>query len=151
MRTNKQNNKKILIVIVVCVVLLIVLGLKLLTNFTSDNDAIYGDRLEGIESNKITSSKKSEIKNNVESLNKTKSVKVSTQGKIINVEITLNDDVTRDDAKSLADKVIEKLSENEKKFYDVQVFISKTTDDASFPIIGYCHHNRSGFTWTLDR
>ena len=116
MRTNKQNNKKILIVIVVCVVLLIVLGLKLLTNFTSDNEAIYGDRLEGIESNKITSSKKSEIKNNVESLNKTKSVKVSTQGKIINVEITLNDDVTRDDAKSLADKVIEKLSENEKKF-----------------------------------
>lgn len=148
---NKVKNKKVLLVIAICLVLLAVLGMKLLTDFQSDTEAIYGTRLEGIEKLKITNEKKSEITENIEKENKTKKVSVTTQGKIINVEITLNDDTSRDDAKKLADKITEKLSEDEKKFYDVQVFIEKENEDNSFPIIGYAHHNKTGFTWTLDR
>ena len=46
--------------------------------------------------------------------------------------ITVNDDIELDKAKETAGKILEKLSDEEKKFYDVQIFVSKDTDDAKY-------------------
>lgn len=150
MKKKIKDNKVILIIIISLVVLSVIL-VKLLNNYSNEKGAIYGSRLEGIEKVKIASDLKKEIINNVESVGKTQKVSIDVQGKIINSEITVNDDIARDDAKTLADKITEKLTDEQKKFYDVQVFIKKNTDDQTFPIIGYRHHNRETFTWTLDR
>lgn len=150
MKKKIKDNKIILIIIVSLVVLSIIL-VKLLDNYSNEKGAIYGSRLDGIEKVKVTSNMKTEIINNIKSMGKTKKASVAVQGKIINCEITVNDDITRDDAKTIADRIPEKLTEEQKKFYDIQIFIKKNTDDQTFPIIGYHHHNRETFTWTLDR
>lgn len=147
----KIKNKKVVLIIAICALILLLLLIKLLSDNVNDTEAIYGNRLEGIEQVEIKNSTKSSIIKNIEETEKTEKVSVNVQGKIINISITLKEDTSRDDAKQLGDKVLEKLSDKEKEFYDVQVFIKKTTEDASFPIIGYRHHTKTSFTWTLDR
>ncbi len=144
-----KKDKVIIILLVLLAILVIILGL-MLSDYNVDNKALYGDRLNGIKSVKISKSKLSEIDDNVESSGQVEKVETYVQGRIINSEIFIKNEVSRDDAKNLSVKVLEKLSDDEKKFYDVQIFIDKD-DDATFPIIGYRHHNKQDVSWTLDR
>ena len=80
-----------------------------------------------------------------------KEVKVKINGKIINVLITINDEVSLEDAKAMAAPVLEALSKKQKEFYDVEVMIDKDGDSAQFPIIGYKHHSKKDFVFTKDR
>ena len=70
---------------------------------------------------------------------------------IIIKKIKLKEDVSRDTAKELANKTLEKLSEEERSYYDVQFIISKTKDKEHFPIIGYKHHTKPAIAWTKNR
>lgn len=147
----KIKNKKIVLIIAICIIIFLIFFIKIIFDNVNDTEAIYGNRLDGIEQVEVEKSTQSSIIKNIEETEKTKKVAIDIQGKIINVSITLKEDTSRDDAKQLGDKVLEKLSDKQKEFYDVQVFIKKETEDASFPIIGYRHHKKTTFTWTRDR
>ena len=142
-----------LIVAVIVFILVFVLFLLVYKSFFPDEEtAIYGGRLEGIEKVEIKKDNKNKI---IEALNGvSKKTKVRVQGRIIEVSISINDDINRDAAKAEANKILEQLSKEQKEYYDIQVFISKdgkTEDAAQFPIIGYKHHISEGFSWTKDR
>ena len=119
--------------------------------FPKEGKALYGNRLEGIEKVEITDSKKEQIENSLKEDSITKEANVSVAGKIIEVIVIVQDDTTIDSAKTLSTKVLNSLNENEKIFYDIQVFIKKNTDANNFPIIGYKHHAKENFSWTKDR
>lgn len=143
---------KLTIIVLLFFIVIMVASFKLFGLFSRDSKSgIYGTRLNDIKNVPITSDKKKEISDNIGTLNRTSDVSVTIKGKIINVIVVCNDDVNVGDAKGVADKVLEKLSDDEKNKYDVQIFIKKKTDDASFPIIGYRHHSKDGFSWTNDR
>lgn len=144
---------KLTVIVLILFIAIMVSSFVLFGFFTGDSESgIYGTRLNDIVNVKITSDRKTQIIDNVNSLEKSSDVSVNVKGKIINVIITCNDDVSVSDAKGFGDKVVEKLSEDEKKLYDVQVFVKKNKeDDASFPIIGYRHRSKDGFSWTNDR
>ncbi len=146
-----KTTRNIVIIVIICFFGLCICLYQLVLNTNYDNKAIYGDRLDGIDSVKISSKLKKEIIKNVNDTTLSKETKINIQGKIINVTIIVNDDVSIENAKPLADKVLEKLGEEEKKFYDIQVFIKKDNEDEKFPIIGYHHPKKEGFSWTLDR
>ena len=79
-------------------------------------------------------------------------VSTRLQGKIVNVIITVSDDVTKENAKKIANGILEHLDEDQLKFYDIQVFLKKENEELNdFPIIGYKQNNEEGFTWTKDR
>ena len=138
-KRNTKAERTIVLAVTVCFFVLVFIFYKLVLSQSNDAQAIYGDRLGGIEEVTISKSKKDEIASSIKEVGNSKSVKVTVQGKIINVMITVNDDTTRDSAKGLADKVLEKLSDDEKRFY------------VQLPIIGYHHPKKNGFSWTLDR
>ncbi len=119
--------------------------------FTNSKNAVYGNRLDGIEKVRIDSKQKDEIVKHIEEDSAVKQAKYKLQGKIINIIITVNDDVGLDTAKKIADKSLEKLKDDQKKYYDVQVFVKKDTDAKDFPIIGYKQRSKGGFSWTKDR
>lgn len=121
------------------------------TFFTNSENAVYGNRLDGIEKVKVDSNQKDDIISNLESDSAVKKATYKLQGKIINITIVVNDDVGKDTAKALAGKVLEKLEDKQKKYYDIQVFIKKENDATDFPIIGYKHHAKDNFSWTKDR
>lgn len=143
---------KVTVFVVILFIIIMIILFKLSSIFMGNNGkGIYGNRLDSISNVPISDSLKGEIKSNISSSNITKNVDVFVKGKIINVIITCNQDVSSFDAKGLSDKVVDSLNDEEKKLYDVQIFIKKSKDDASFPIIGYRHRNKDGFSWTSDR
>ena len=150
MKKYLKENLKLIVVLLVFIVLAFGFFIAYNAIFVN-NQSKYGDRLDGIENVKITDKIKKEIVDNVGSLQITKSVSVNVSGKTINVLAKVNDDIDVGKAKEIDGKVIEKLSEEAKKFYDIQILISKDTDDAKFPIVGYRHHSKDYISWTKDR
>ena len=138
---------KIVVIAVILLLILIVISFVVKNIFFSNSgNVFYGDRLKGIDEVKITSSEQKEIISKLEEDSAVVSAKYLLKGKIVNIIITVNDT-----AKSLAPKVLESLDNDQKKFYDVQVFIKKSNDSSDFPIIGYKQNNKENFAWTKDR
>ena len=138
--------------IVLAIFIVVVLGTFITFNVIFVNNSTkYGSRLDGIENVKITDKIKKEMKKNVETLEITKSVSIRLSGKTIEVIAVVKDDIEVEKSKEISGKVTEKLTDDQKKYYDIQIMIKKTTDDAKFPIIGYRHHNKDYYSWTKDR
>ncbi len=146
-----RKNKFVIIAIGVFLILVILAFQIAGMFFPEEGKALYGNRLDGIEEVEITDSKKEQIENALKEDAITKEASVSVAGKIIEVIVTVQDDATEDAAKALTTRVLDSLKEDEKSFYDVQIFIKKDTDASDFPIIGYKHHAKDSFSWTKDR
>ena len=119
--------------------------------FPEEGTALYGDRLDGIEEVELSNSKLTKIESNLKSDGAVKEADVSVAGKIVEVIITVQDDTSVDTAKALNTKVLDSLSNKDKKFYDIQIFVKKDSEATDFPIIGYKHHAKDTFSWTKDR
>ena len=142
-----------IVVVAVIFMLIIIAGAFVVkqTFFSNSNNAVYGNRLEGMNKVKVESKQKKEIIDNIKNDSAVKNATYELQGKLINVVITVNDDIGIDTAKSLSSKVLEKLDDKQKKYYDIQVFVKKENSGKDFPIIGYKHNNKDNFSWTKDR
>lgn len=142
-----------IVVVAVILLIIIIIASFFIKNalFSNSENAVYGDRLKGIDEVKITTSQKKDLISNLENESSVKSAKYSLQGKIINIIITINDDVGVDTAKTIANKTLESFDDDQKKYYDFQVFIKKENDASNFPIIGYKQNNKDSFSFTKDR
>ena len=141
-----RKNKFVIIAIGVFLILVILAFQVVNMFFPEEGKALYGNRLDGIEEVEITDSKKEQIENSLKEDAITKEASVSVAGKIIEVIVTVQDDTTKDAAKALTTRVIDSLEDDEKAFYDIQIFIKKDTDASDFPIIGYKHHAKDTFS-----
>ena len=146
-----KNNKVTVVAFIICVIFVVLVFVIKLTFFFFFSSAIYGDRLDGIEDVEITNNKQKTIEKALEERDEVKNASCDIEGRILNVIITVIDDVELDAAKGLTSSITDNLEDDQKSFYDIQVFISKDNDDTRFPIIGYKHQNKDGFSWTKDR
>ena len=133
------------------VIALIVAALLILKGifFPAESKAIYGNRLEGRNKVKITEEEKNKVKS--ELAEGTSSVNVRIAGRIIYVNVVVNDDVSKETARGLGDKAVAVFSDNEKAYYDIQILLDNKANKEQFPIIGYKHHTSSAISWTKDR
>ena len=145
-----RKKTKLIIAFVVLIVLVLALCIVYESIF-ANNSGKYGNRLEGIEKVSIKTKQKNEIKKNIESLEISSSVDVYLTGKIIKAVVYVNKDVGLDKAKETYTKLNEKLSDKQKKYYDIQIFLNKKEKDDSYPTIGYKHHNKDNISWTKGR
>ncbi len=153
MRKKRKVNKLLILFGIFCIVLLVFI-IKVVLIFTeSDEEAIYGQRLDGIEKVEFKETDKEKaIKEKLG--DHVSSVKVRVQGRIVNISLNITKDVIRDWVKDDCKNVLGLFSDEEKKFYDFQFFVEKTVeagDKNQFPIIGYKHHASENITWTKDR
>lgn len=146
----KKN--KFTMIAIFCFLLLVILLVQVKnTFFPNMGKAIYGNRLEGIENAKISNKELTTLKDTLKKNDTINKVSTLVSGKLVNVIITVSDDLGLEQAKKLAGEVYKEFTTEQQKFYDYQVFIQKTNDASDFPIIGYKHHNRESFSWTRDR
>ena len=150
MKFIKKNKFTIIAIICFLAVMLVAVEVKNIF-FPSEGGAIYGDRLDGRDEVKPTNKEISKITDALNEQEAVKEAKVVIKGKIINVLMTIDDEVSLEDAKGLANIVLNKLKKDQKEYFDVQVIIDKSNDSAQFPIIGYKHHSKEGFIFTKDR
>lgn len=147
MKWVKKNKNIIIGIIVLIIVICAALGIKWLF-FGNSNSAIYGNRLEGINKVKITREKQKKVQDSV--ANGRNSVKIRLQGRIINLIFTVDAETTLEEAKALGQTAVDQFTEEEKKYYDIQIFVLNDKN-SQFPIIGYKHHAATAIIWTKDR
>lgn len=140
MKKKKSGDGKIifllLFILIACFAVIGFLFYKYFYAGASDNK--YGDRLEGIENYKLSETLEADIQG-IYSSNKTiDSVKVDVQGKIIYLNFKFKGTVKVDTAKSDAIKALDKIGEENLKFYDVQFVLSYVGEEGNdnFPIFG---------------
>lgn len=150
MKFIKKNKFTIIAIVCFLVIMLLVVQVKNIF-FPNGGNALYGNRLDGIDEVKVSSGQSKKISNKLTENESVKAVKTLVNGKIINVIITVADEMSLEDAKGIAPLVLEELDDDQKKFFDVEVIIDKEGESTQFPIIGYKHHSKEGFTFTKDR
>lgn len=145
-----KKNKFTLFVIFFFLILFVLLLQAKNLFFPKSDDANYGDRLDGIvevskDSLSLVIDKLKENENVLE-------VTTSISGRIVNVIITVNDDLGIKEAKKIAESSKDSFSEEILKDYDIQLFVMKNSEtENNFPIIGYKAKKNDHFTWTKDR
>ncbi|MBQ8131810.1 MAG: hypothetical protein IJ193_04905 [Bacilli bacterium] len=152
--SKKKKVNKLAILFAIFLIVVAVFIVKVVMIFTeSDEEAVYGSRLEVVENLKIDESEK-EKKIKEKLGDHVSSVKVRVQGRIINIELDITKDIPRDWAKDDCKNIMEFFSDEEKKVYDFQYYVQKTVEaenSKQFPIIGYKHHSAEEIKWTKDR
>lgn len=146
-----KNNKVTTIAFIICVIFIICIFMVKLTFFPNEAKAIYGNRLEGIDKVEITEKQQNKIVSALEKKDEVKKASSDIRGRILNIVITVNDETSLDQAKALSTTITENLKKDQLSYYDIEVFIKKNSDDASFPIIGQKHQNKDSFSFTKDR
>lgn len=143
-----KTHKK-LIIFVVIVLIAIMLVLLLLKSFNIDySKSEYGDRLNGIKSHEIKKDTQKKLKEELENLNEVKKCEYRLQGRLINITLTMTDGVNINDAKEISKKVLDYFNDDDKKFYDIQVFLKNENDNMEgYPKIGQKHKSRDAIAW----
>lgn len=144
----KHKIKLIVISIFLIITLVIAIGLvKLL--YPNIGLSVYGSRLDGVEKYQVNDKRLNEVKTELTKNEKIVKVSNNLTGLIVNHIITVKKDVDQITAKTIADSILEQFSDEEKNFFDFQVFVvSEDKENELFPIIGYKHHSTMNLKWT---
>ncbi len=149
----KKNNGDIKILLVLLAILLVcfgIIGYMFYKYFYAGTSTTkYGDRLEGIENYKLSNTLEKDIQSVYENTASVDNVKVKTQGKIIYIDIAFKTAIKVDTAKSEAIKALDKIGEENLKYYDVQFVLTYTGEDenSNFPIFGAKSANSLKVVW----
>ena len=115
-----------------------------------DENKKYGNRLDDIEEagQMITKEQTDKIVEAVEKKSFVNKASTSVEGRIINVIVEVKKNTSTSTAKALDSVVLEAISTEQKKLYDVQLLIkSENEKSKDFPIIGYKNSSDKGFVF----
>ena len=114
-----------------------------------DANAVYGNRLDGIENVTITDDKVNEIVNFIKEDNSISDASLHIKGKIINIIIKVSKkENTIDKMKEKSKEIIERFSKEEIEFYDFQFFIKN--EDGNYNLMGYKNKKNENISWSSD-
>lgn len=144
-----KKYKSIIVASLVLVAIVAAIFIVKDTIMFDEYQALYGNRLEGIDKVKVTEKQEKQIKESVK--NYTKKIDIRVSGRVINILIELHPGTSLDDARGIAGMVLDGLTAEQKAYFDVEAIINNSEDPDHFPIIGYKHKSRDNYTWTRDR
>ena len=152
----KKNKKKV----IVTILLLIVFGVfvfaayKLYEYLTPDTkDSVYGNRCELTEGIEISKERKDMIKETVESYEGMKLSNVDIKCNLIDIIVKVDDEITLDTVKEMSDKLLTVFTEEELKYYDLELWVDSNAKESEvYPVIGTRHKTGNGdatkkFVW----
>ena len=152
----KKNKKKV----IVTILLLIVFGVfvfaayKLYEYLTPDTkDSVYGNRCELTEGVEISKERKDMIKETVESYEGMKLSNVDIKCNLIDIIVKVDDEITLDTVEEMSDKLLTVFSEEELKYYDLELWVDSNAKESEvYPVIGTRHKTGNGdatkkFVW----
>ncbi len=124
-----------------------VLFYKMFLSYGSDK---YGNRLKNVKDLEITNYTVTKLETEMKELENVENVKYNLTGKLINVILKVEPSLEKDLAKDYGSKVLEYFSDEEKKNYDIQVYIISTErkEESEYPIIGYKKASIEAITWS---
>lgn len=145
-----RNNKVLLVLLGILLVCIIAIGILFYKFFYAGAGGTkYGNRLNGIENYPLSSNLQDEIKSLYSDNEKVGTVKVNTEGRVIYIDIDFKETLKVSDAKSLAEKALEKIGENNLTYYDVHFILtySGEEENENFPVFGAKSSNSLKVVW----
>ena len=151
MKFIKKNKYTIIVIIVFLALVVSFVEIKNIL-VPDEGKAVYGNRLDGIEKHPLKTSDLESIVTSIQEQEKVSDLSSKLHGKIINITITVQDDVSINDAKTLATNTISLFTKDDLSFYSLQVFVKKENEKLNnFPIIGYKDAGSEEMLFTKDR
>ena len=151
MKFIKKNKYTIIVIIVFLALVVSFVEIKNIL-VPDEGKAVYGNRLDGIEKHPLKTSDLESIASSIKEQEKVSEASCKLHGKIINIPITVTDDVRINDAKTIATNTISLFTKDDVSFYSLQVFVKKENQDLNnFPIIGYKDAGNEEMLFTKDR
>lgn len=133
-------------VLLVLVIITILLLRFLIPNYSGN---LYGNRLSGIDHYKIEDSKITSLKTEISKLEGVTKVSYNLEGRLINIMITVKDEVEKDTAKGYADQALTYFTDEQKEYYDIELILSSENDNSEvYPLFGYKHKTSSSLVWS---
>ena len=133
--------------VILVLVILMFFGIKN-AFFSNMGQSVYGNRLDGIEKYPIDDAVIKDIETTLKDTENINSFKYELKGRLMNFIIEVNADVDLTTSRAFADKIAEKLSDDIKSFYDIQVYLTCSDKESElYPTIGYKHKTSVGFKW----
>lgn len=150
---NFIKKNKFTIIAILLFMVLVVVGVEVKNLLVPDSGkAAYGDRLDGIENHELTDSVFQTISDKLKENEKILNVSNKVHGKIVNLMITVNADMSVSDAKKIANSTVSMFENDELSFYSLQVYVLKEDESLNnFPIIGYKGTESKTLVFTKDR
>lgn len=143
-----KNNKILVTLIVITLIFMIALLIIIFSNLSFGDNNKYGNRLDNIEKYPITEEMILNIKTEISSFDKVEDIIYNLEGKLINFIIKIDDTLLEEDARNYGGRIIERLNDEVKNYYDIQVLIdSSNVESTIYPIIGYKHKTSSMLVW----
>ncbi len=141
-----KNHKIITALIIIFLILLIAAIIIYQIMFTYKEDS----RLYGKKDVEISSSSKKSIEENLEKKDEFNSVNINIVTKEITFTIDVKEDTDKKYAQNLSEDVLKELSDEEKKYYDVQIIYTckECQEENEYPIIGYKNNSSDGIVWS---
>ena len=152
----KKSKKKSGVIIIVSVIVLALAVISLFSYIVYVNlfAGVESKRYEGLSEHVLTTDEIDSVKEVFSDLEQLDKVNVyiesnkNAKSKIIKIRIELKEDVDFDNMKELCNSSIEKISEDNLGFYDLEVFISSENEESEvYPQIGYKHVSKTTFSW----
>ena len=150
---NFIKKNKFTIIAILLFIGLVLVGVKVKNLLVPDEGkAAYGDRLNEIEGKKVSDTIFKTINDKLKENEKVLEVSHQLHGKIINILITVSDDLSVNDGKKIANSVVSMFEDDELSLYTLQVYVLKEDEKLNnFPIIGYKDPETDTLIFTKDR
>jgi flagellar basal body-associated protein FliL len=144
-----ENNRILFVLVCILIVCFITIIIISCSFFFSGSKSTYGDRLNNIDDHPITDEFKSSYLGNIKENKIVSDATMEVSGRIIYVTISFNTNTTLDEAKSVATKSIDKLSDNLIDYYDISFTLKCNGSDSSdgFNIMGAHNVSGNGVIW----
>lgn len=137
----------ILGIIVLLIIAFIILFIKFSPNSSKD---LYGNRLAGIEKYPISEERIQNMCKDAEQVEGIQSLSYNLRGRLINLIVKVNVDLSKENAIQYANKTLEYFSEEEKAFYDFQIFFQTDGESEIYPFIGAKHKTSNTYVWKQE-
>ena len=145
------SRHKLLSAICLLALIVIIMMMYVFFNLFVGGSNKYGDRLKGIESHKVEKKEQEEVVSFLKEKNEVNDASIRIQGKIIYIQIEYTRETSLDTAKAIAIESLSKISNDEKKFYDIGYYLTQTSDDNSedkgFIVTGNKSNELDSISW----
>lgn len=146
----KKKRKRLKIGYVFACLIILVALIFVIKLILPSSSSKYGDRLDGIKKIKFDKEDREKIVKKIKSNDKVEDAKLEVQGKRIDIIYYVKKDTSVDEARGFANSSLEAVSDEVKKFYDIEFMVDKKDkddNDKSFPDMGYKNAKSTGIVW----
>lgn len=151
-KTHKKKCTVIAIILVIVIIALVVSYLVIDYLMPNTRESVYGDRCDITENHPVASDRKGKIEEFLKDYDKMTLVDLDVKCNLIDVVIKVQDDETVANVKAMGKNLLKVFSEDEIKYYDIELLVGPEKENKDLNMIGSHHKEIDGssnedFVW----